>query len=101
MLYVWGDFMSMGKKGLSAMKIVYVVIGLVIGLQVLVALLPTASSNINGLLTNVSSDSTAYGAGPASLASVFTGIWGYVLVAGMIGFVIMAAKKFFGGSGKI
>lgn len=93
--------MKMDKKGLSAMKIIYVVIGLVVGLQVLVALLPTASSNINGLLSNVSSDSTTYGAGPAALASVFSGIWAYVLVAGMIGFVILAAKKFFGGNGRI
>lgn len=105
--YAWGDSMNFierckqflhsakGQLG-SPMKIVMIVIGMVILFNVLVALLPTAATDINSLLGHVSTNSTTYGTGPAALATTFSGIWGYVLVAGLIGLIFVGVMKLTG-----
>lgn len=89
-----------GRAGLgNPMRIVYAVIGIVVLFSVMVSLIPTGADSINELLGSVEGNTTVYGTGPSALAGVFADIWGYVLVAGLIGLIFLGVKRLTGNKG--
>ncbi len=101
MLIVTGDNMKKNKKaiGFNMQTIILSVVGAVLLFSMMVALLPTFSSSISDLLGHVEGNTTTYGTGPSTVAGVIGDNWGYFLVAGLLGVVILAIKKFVPSSG--
>lgn len=86
----------MKKKGNLPVKIIYGVIGVVLLFSMLVALLPTFGQSTNDLVGHIEGNTTTYGTGPSQVAGVVGDNWGYFVVAGILGLIIMGVKRVVG-----
>ncbi len=88
--------MKSNKKAISfnMQGVILSVVGAVLLFSMMTALLPTFSTSIANLLGHVEGNTTTYGTGPSTVAGVIGDNWGYFLVAGLLGVVILAIKKF-------
>lgn len=79
----------------SMQKLIIVVVMATLFFSMAPSLVHTMSTGVSDFLGSISGNTTLYGSGPSSIATVVNNNWGYFLVIGVLTLVIGIASSLF------